>query len=96
MQLKWTEPATFDLEETEAYIARDNSPAVAIDVVLQIIDTTEELLSAYPEAGRAGRARGTRELVIEGIPYVVVYRLNKIERWVEVLRVLHDGQQWPQ
>lgn len=96
MQLKWSEPATNDLEEVEAFIARDNSPVVAIDVVLKIIDATEGLLPVHPEAGRSGRMRGTRELVIDGVPYVVVYRLNKTERWVEVLRVLHDAQQWPQ
>lgn len=95
MQLKWSDPATKDLEGVEAFIARDNSPVVAIDVVLKIIDTTE-LLPVHPEAGRSGGMRGTRELIIEGVPYVVVYRLNKTERWVEVLRVLHDAQQWPQ
>lgn len=95
MQLKWTEQATNDLEEVEAFIAQDNSPVVAIDVVLRIIDTAERLLPVYPEAGRSGRVRGTRELVIDGVPYVVVYRLNKIEHCIEILRVLHDAQHWP-
>ena len=95
-KLKWSEPATNDLEEMEAFIARDNSPLVAIDVVLIIINTTDGLLPAHPDAGRAGRVRGTRELVIDGVPYIVVYRLNKTERWLEILRVLHDAQQWPQ
>lgn len=95
MQLKWTEPATDDLDGVEAYIARDNSPLVAMDVVLKIIDTTEAVLPAHPEAGRSGRVKGTRELVLDGLPYVVVYRLNKAKRWVEILRVLHDAQHWP-
>lgn len=95
MQLKWTEPAADDLEEVEAFIARDNSPAVAIDVVLKIINTLETVLPVHPDAGRLGRVQGTRELVIGGVPYLVVYRLNDTERWIEVLRVLHDAQRWP-
>lgn len=96
MQLKWSEPATDDLETVEAFIARDNRPVVAIDVVLKVIDTVEAVLPVHPEAGRSGRLKGTRELVIDGVPYVVVYRLNKAERWIEILRVLHDAQDWPQ
>ncbi|MGM0632848.1 MAG: type II toxin-antitoxin system RelE/ParE family toxin [Pseudomonadota bacterium] len=96
MQLKWTEPATDDLDEVEAFISRDNSPVVAIDVVLKIIDTVERVLPVHPEVGRSGRVRGTRELVVDSVPYVVVYRLNKAERWIGVLRVLHDAQHWPQ
>lgn len=96
MQLKWSEPATDDLEDVETFIARSNSPVVAIDVVLKIIDTTEAVLLVHPEAGRSGRARGTRELVIDGVPYVVVYHLNKAKRWIEILRVLHDAQDWSQ
>lgn len=96
MQLKWSEPATDDLEDVEAFIARDNSPVVAMDGVLKVIDTVEALLSAHPDAGRSGRVRGTRELVIAAVPYVVVYRLNKADRWIEILRVLHDAQDWLQ
>ncbi len=31
--LSWTKPAAADLDALETYIATDNSPAVAIDVV---------------------------------------------------------------
>ncbi len=36
---------------------------------------------------------GTRELVVAGLPYLVVYRLS--DQVVEVLRVLHHAQEWP-
>lgn len=96
MRLKWTEPATVDLGDIESWIARHDSPLVAIDVVLNVINVTERLLSAYPEAGRAGRTKGTRELIIDGLPYVVVYRLNVSGDWLAILRVLHDAQHRPE
>lgn len=94
MQLKWTDFASDDLEEIERYIAKDNSVSVAIDVVLKIIDTTEMILMEYPHSGRPGRAKDTRELVIDNLPYLIVYRI-KHSNELQVLRVLHTAQQWP-
>jgi toxin ParE1/3/4 len=34
----------------------------------------------------------TRELVVAGTPWVVVYR---VKNRVEILRVLHGAQSWP-
>ena len=95
MQLKWTDLANDDLDRVEAYIVRENSIVVAIDVVLNIIDTTEMMLSNHPAAGRLGRVKSTRELVINGIPFIVIYREIKALQRIEILRVLHDAQQWP-
>jgi len=50
-------------------------------------------LAAYPELGRPGRRRGTRELVASGTPYIVVYRLRLSS--VRVLAVMHGAQRWP-
>ena len=43
--------------------------------------------------GRAGRVKGTRELVISKTPYIAVYRI--IAEAIVVLRILHGAQQWP-
>lgn len=95
MQLKWTDLAEADLDKIEAYIARESSPGVAIDVVMTIIDTTHLLLPNHPGAGRLGRLKGSRELVIDGLPFIVIYRQNHALNQLQVLRVLHDAQQWP-
>ena len=95
MQLKWTDLANADLDHVEAYITQENDIVVAIDVVLKIIDTTELMLLNHPAAGRLGRVKNTRELVINGVPFVVIYRHVKALGRVEILRVLHDAQQWP-
>lgn len=95
MQLKWTDLADTDLEKIEAHIAQENSPIVAIDVVMNIIDSTHLILPGHPRAGRQGRLKNTRELVIDGVPFIVIYRENISTNSIEVLRVLHDAQQWP-
>jgi len=94
VQLRWTEPAAQDLDKIEEHIARDNSPAVAVDVVLGVIDSVEMILPSHPRAGRLGRVTGTRELVVEGAPFIVIYRLIGANQ-LQILRVLHDAQQWP-
>ena len=91
MQLQWTEPAAQDLDKIEAYISKENSPTVAIDIVLGVIETVEMVLPAHPRAGRLGRVTGTRELVAEGVPFIVIYRQIGSDQ-LQVIRVLHDAQ----
>ncbi len=50
-------------------------------------------LEAYPKMARLGRAPNTRELVVTGTPYIVVYRVR--DEIVEVLYVLHGSRKWP-
>ena len=94
MQLQWTEPATQDLDKIEEYISRDTSPAVAIDIVLGVIETVEMVLPTHPRAGRMGRVSGTRELVVESASFIFIYRQVGSDQ-LQVIRVLHDAQQWP-
>jgi len=94
VQLQWTEPATQDLDKIEAYISTENSPIVAIDIVLKVIETVEIVLPAHPRAGRIGRVTETREFVVDGVPFIVIYREVGSDQ-LQVLRVLHDAQQWP-
>ncbi|MFT6202141.1 MAG: addiction module RelE/StbE family toxin [Candidatus Endobugula sp.] len=95
MQLKWTDLADIDLDKIEAYIAKENSPLVAIDVVMSIVDSVYLILPDHPRAGRQGRLKNTRELVIDGVPFIVIYRESSSTSTVEILRVLHNAQQWP-
>ena len=95
MQLKWTDLAYNDLENIEAHITQANSPIVAIDGVMKIIDSFHLILPDHPGAGRQGRLKNTRELVIDGVPFVAIYREQLGTNRVEILRVLHDSQHWP-
>ncbi|HEV2356087.1 MAG TPA: type II toxin-antitoxin system RelE/ParE family toxin [bacterium] len=91
MKIRWLAEAVGDLTAIRAYIARDN-PAAAAEVARRIRDAVG-MLADYPGAGRPGRVPETRELVIGGTPYLLPYRVQGDA--VEILRVLHSAQQWP-
>jgi len=48
------------------------------------------VLRSHPGLGRPGSELGTRELVIGGMPYVVIYRRGR--KRVTVLTVWHGAQ----
>jgi len=91
MQVIWTETALRDLASPRAYIAHDKPPAA--DRQADLIVMAVAGLASFPETGRAGRREGTRELVIGKTPYLVPYRIRGDR--LEVLRVLHGRQRWP-
>jgi toxin ParE1/3/4 len=74
------------------YVAREN--AAAAETLVEQIFAVVERLEQYPRMGRAGRVEGTRELVIAGTAFVVIYQVAA-ER-VEVLAVLHAARKWPE
>jgi len=43
--------------------------------------------------GRTGQKKGTREMVIPGLPFLAVYRVH--DELVEIIRILHGAQHWP-
>lgn len=68
------------------------SPMAASRLVDRLLDRTETLLADNPGIGRSGRVTGTRELVMTGLPYIVVYRISD---QVEVPAVVHGARAWP-
>lgn len=91
MRVVWTEPALRDLTALRAYIARER-PAAGDNQAMLILAAVDGL-SRFPETGRPGRRAGTRELVVGRTPFIVPYRVRG--DMVEVLRVLHGRQKWP-
>ncbi|HKY63384.1 MAG TPA: type II toxin-antitoxin system RelE/ParE family toxin [bacterium] len=91
MKILWTRLALQDLEQAWDYIAAGN-PAAAEDVVEKIAGAVGSLPS-YPQLGRLGRVKGTRELVVAGTPFVIPYRLKGDQ--IQLLAVLHVARRWP-
>jgi toxin ParE1/3/4 len=91
LKIFWTRLALQDLQHTWNYIAADN-PEAADRMMERIAKAVDDLFS-YQKLGRLGRAKGTRELVVVGTPYVIAYRIKK-ER-IEILAVLHGSRRWP-
>jgi toxin ParE1/3/4 len=92
MDVVWTTPALDDLDHIQDYIALD-SPITAYRFTSKLVERTETLLSLTPMAGRAGRVAGTREWVMPGTAYIVVYRVT---RQVEILAIVNAAQEWPE
>jgi toxin ParE1/3/4 len=89
-RIEWKKQAYNDLLAIAEYIAQD-SPDSA-DKLVDDIEAKVERLREHPTLYRAGRKRGTRELVAHE-NYLVIYRVK--EETVEILRVKHAAQQWP-
>jgi toxin ParE1/3/4 len=91
MKVSWTETAEAELDAVVTRVAEDTlSGALTMDS--RIRDESRRLAD-FPMSGREGRYDGTRELVIPRYRCVLIYRLQG--EVVEVLRLMHGGQEWP-
>jgi toxin ParE1/3/4 len=91
MQIKWQNRAISDLQHLQEYITQEN-PRAAQQVANRIIQAVD-LLRSQPGMGRPGRAPNTRELIVNGTPYLLPYRVRN--NVLEILRVLHGAMKWP-
>lgn len=91
MRVKWLRTANSNLDAVVDYIARDNP--VAARAMYHFIRSSVASLAEHPEKGRPGRVFGTRELVLDGYPYIIPYRIRDGE--VQVLRIFHTSQRPP-
>lgn len=89
--VEWAGPALSDLAAIRGYIEQKAGPHVAQHTV-GIIRKAAISLARFPGKARTGRVSGTRELVVQH--YIIVYRVAA--QVVQVLRVLHGAQRWPQ
>jgi toxin ParE1/3/4 len=91
VRIEWLPAAERNRESQLAYIGERN-PRAAIDIGDAIAIAVGHLAD-HPHMGRAGRIKGTRELVVSGTPYVIAYRIEPDA--VVILRLLHGAQRWP-
>jgi toxin ParE1/3/4 len=91
LQIRWSNQASAQLEAAYDFLSEDNAPAA--EKQLKIITRAVDQLANFPEMGRLGRVGGTRELVIQGTPYIVAYRLKGTI--VRILALLHGARRWP-
>jgi addiction module RelE/StbE family toxin len=92
MRLRWSTRAIKHLASIEAYIAKDK-PDAAVHVVAEIVRAASTL-SQFPMLGRQGRIKGSRELIVPGLPYIVAYRV--LGDVIDVSQVLHTSRKWPE
>ena len=91
MTVEWLPEAAHSQTAQLEWIA-ERDPWAAINVG-DAVHPAVERPADHPAIGRPGRVPATRQLVVVGTPYVVVYRIE--QRVVLVLRILHGAQRWP-
>lgn len=91
MRVRWTTTAQRDVESLTEYLVQ-RSPRGAARVVRAIYMRADRL-GVEPYLGRVGAAPGTRERVVVGTQYIIVYIVEANE--VVIFRVIHGAQSWP-
>ena len=94
MNLRFTPQARRHLEAIAEYLGA-RSPAAARSVGQRIRETIE-LLMNFPMIGHQGFLEGTREMVVPGLPYVIVHRIDPAESdTLVILGIYHGAQRRP-
>ena len=88
MNLRWRLSAISDLTNIRDHI-RENDPQAARAVVERVLRSVDRLES-FPKSGRTGQILGTRELVVPGLPYIVVYTCDAAD--VSIIGVFHGAR----
>ena len=88
----WLDEALEDLKIIGAFIRKDSTTKAAYEV-LSRIKAAADSLSYYPEIGRPGRIPGTRELVVNELPYILPYQVTG--KNIRILAVMHTSRKWP-
>ena len=87
----WLHLALQDMQQCAEFIAQDD-----LETAKQVVDLiwqAGQSLRSLPDRGRPGRVPGTRELVLRGLPYFLVYRVKG--KIIQILRVIHTARHWP-
>ena len=87
MRIIWAPEARRQIHEIWHYIALDNPQAA--DRMLTRLVTAVERLTYFPHLGKPGR-EGSRELVVAGTHFIVIYRVEGEE--IKIGTVVHGAQ----
>lgn len=90
-EILWTDNAAQDFEDIGTYIGYDSPKSR--EKIIRRIGEAMSFLAHHPNVRRSGRVEGTRELVVSGTPYIVIYRVANSR--VEIITILHAAQRWP-
>ncbi|MEO6066180.1 MAG: type II toxin-antitoxin system RelE/ParE family toxin [Lysobacterales bacterium] len=85
MRLDWSLIALIDFEEAQSWISEEG-PSAAQSVASRIWHASLRLME-QPYMGRTGLEPGTRHLVVQRTPCLIVYRVT--HEAVEIVRVWH-------
>jgi addiction module RelE/StbE family toxin len=91
MRVQWDSRAVDDLHTILDYI--DDRNPTAAHKTYQLISGSVSQLATHPFIGRVGRVEQTREMIVNGTPYLVAYSIDG--DMVTIIAVLHGARRWP-
>ena len=91
MKLEYTHRFHDELRREYLFLCeRNGEAAVRVrDLILQTIERIER----FPQLGRSWRLPGTREIVVPGLPYLVIYELHTDR--IVILTLFHTSREYP-
>jgi plasmid stabilization system protein ParE len=90
LALRYSARARAQLIAIQEYLSERNRVASA--KVGAGIREAAEVLRFFPYAGRSGRSVDTREWVVQGLPYILVYKIDLDANEIVILGVFHGAQ----
>jgi len=90
MRLRFSSQARSQLQSIYDFLFERN-PAAARRILADIRASADHLID-FPHMGRSGDVVGTREWVVRGSPYLIVYEVVPEESEIWVLGIFHGAQ----
>jgi toxin ParE1/3/4 len=90
MRLRYTAEARAHIDAIDDYI-HERNPAAARRVAMRI-KAAADRLAEFPYIGHAGVVTGTREWLVKGWPYIIVYDVRPADNEVVIMAVFHGAQ----
>jgi len=91
--VRWAGPALRDYRNVISWIRAVNPYAAGR--LREVVKHRVALLATMPRMGRLGRVPRTRELVMSGTSYLLIYDYSEADDHIDILRMLHGAQRWP-
>ncbi len=90
MKIKFTKQSIEDVNRIYEYISEQSNEKIALEVVHKIKNIIDNL-SLYNNLGRRIK-KDTRKLVIPGLPFIVIYKINSNTDTIYISTIFHTAK----
>ncbi len=87
MEVKFTTRVIGDVDIIYEYLSRDDE-CVAKSVLMQI-EKIIDYIKEFPELGKNGDLKNTREIIVPKLPFVIVYEV--VNSVIYILTIFHTS-----
>jgi len=92
MKIQYARLAHDDLLSLLEFIAKEDP--IAAQKIAQSLHSSIDRLASFPFYGRIGDVSKTRQFVVSGLPYIVIYQV--CDETIRILRIYHSSQNRPE